>query len=134
METWGRKERARLRRALSARYPWVTGSDLGPAAVAAGECDRCGAEPRLASPCGPPPPLPRPARPDWGLGARCLLTLGEEVWCGAHGTEGDEARAWVRSLPPEADTVARLWWVATGEVRVDPRLLADARRLAVLPS
>ncbi|MBA2730341.1 MAG: hypothetical protein H0U48_06285 [Euzebyaceae bacterium] len=33
-----------LRRALRQRYAWLDHPDLGPAAVDAGECDRCGAE------------------------------------------------------------------------------------------
>lgn len=120
----------RLRAALLARYPWLAATDLGPQAVSAGECDRCAAEARLVAPCGPPPPdlRARPG-PEWGLGRRCTLELGDDVWCGGHAAEGEEARAWLARLPPEADTVARLWWVATGEVGLDPALRAGAARL-----
>ena len=124
--------RGALRRALLARYPWLRDPDLGPASVEAGECDACGAEPRMAAPCGPPPPLPGPAGPNWALGRRCLLAYGDQVWCGGHETEAAVVVAWVRALPEEADTAARLWWVATGEVRLDPGLVDAARRLALL--
>jgi hypothetical protein len=37
-------------------------------------------------------------------------------------------------LPSEADTAARLWWVATGEVRLDPALVASLSRQLGLPT
>lgn len=121
-----------LRRALLARYRWLADVDIGPQSVTAGECDRCGAEARLVAPCGPPPvDLRRPAGPEWGLGRRCTSELGDDIWCGGHAAEGAHARAWLAALPDEADTVARLWWVATGEVALDPALIEVARRLAL---
>jgi len=121
-----------LRDALLARYPWVGGTELGPQAVEAGECDVCGAEARLAAPCGPAPPVLRGcAGPGWAVGRRCLEALADDIWCGGHSEEGEQARAWAGALPAEADDVARLWWVATGEVRMDPLLLRRAADLAL---
>lgn len=126
-----------LRRALLARYPWVGDAEHGPQSVEAGECDRCGAEARLVAPCGPPPPDGFGSRaggrmgPDWALGRRCAAELGLDGWCDGHEDEARGALAWIAALPPEADEVARLWWVATGEVRVDPAILGAARRLAL---
>ncbi|MGH8932806.1 MAG: hypothetical protein ACRDZO_19840 [Egibacteraceae bacterium] len=111
------------------RYPWVDCTEFGPRAVEAGECDRCGAEARLVAPCGPPPRGVAGARPGWALGRRCALECGLDAWCSGHETEGQRALAWLSALPPEADDVARLWWVATGEVRVDGELLRRAQRL-----
>lgn len=112
-----------LRQALRERYPWVLAAEHGPRAVDAGECDRCGAEARLVPTCGPIA---------WAaLGRRCAAELGADAWCEGHGAQAASTLAWVASLPDVADDVARLWWVATGEVRVDPALLAVARRLAL---
>lgn len=129
----------RLRRALLERYPWLADTELGPQAVEAGECDRCGAEARLVAPCGPAPAsvvagaAERGERigPSWALGRRCAAALGDEAWCDGHRGDAEAALAWLARLPAEADDVARLWWVATGEVRVDPALVAAARRLAL---
>lgn len=122
-----------LRRALLARYPWLDDADHGPRSVEAGECDRCGAEARLVGPCGPPPAdaVRVGLGPDWGLGRRCAAELGVGGWCDGHEDEALAALRWLAALPPEADDVARLWWVATGEVRVDPAILGIARRLAL---
>lgn len=115
--------RARLRAALVARYPWLTHDDLGPRAVQAGECDGCGAEARLVTTCGPAPAL--------ALGRRCARDRGAEAWCTGHADEAVEALAWLGELPAEADDVARLWWVATGEVRWDPEASARRERLGL---
>ena len=121
-----------MRAVLLARHPWVRGRELGPQAVEAGECDVCGAEARLVTPCGPPPPVLRGrAGPDWAVGRRCLASLGDELWCDGHAADGAQARDWAAALPPEADDVARLWWVATGEVRLDPLLRQRAADLAL---
>lgn len=115
-----------------ARYPWVGGADVGPRAVEAGECDACGAEARLVAPCGPAPSSLRGrVGPDWAVGRRCLVALGDDIWCGGHADEGAGARRWAAALPPEADDVARLWWLSTGEVRIDPALLRRAADLAL---
>ncbi|CAN5831542.1 hypothetical protein BH20ACT7_BH20ACT7_16380 [soil metagenome] len=113
-----------LRRALRRRYPWLDHPDLGPAAVEAGECDRCGVEARLTATCGPTAAAysaeaPLQAGPVF-LGRRCAAAVGTDAWCDGHRQEAVEALAWLKSLPSEADDVARLWWVATGEVRLDP--------------
>lgn len=105
-------DRAGLRAALSARYPWLDVTDHGPRAVEAGDCDRCGLEARLVETCGPVA---------WRyLGRDCAIRLGRDAWCDGHAEAAGTALAWLADLPPEADTVARLWWVATGEVRLDP--------------
>lgn len=120
--TW---DRAALRRALAQRYPWVADAQLGPRSVEAGECDDCGAEARLVPTCGPGAHV--------YLGRRCAARLGAEAWCDGHGDEARSALAWLDGLPPEADAVARLWWVATGEVALDPRLRQAACRRLGLP-
>lgn len=104
--------RRELRATLLARHPWVDDVEVGPRAVEAGECDRCGAEARLVTTCGPT---------RWAsLGRRCAAEVGDRAWCDGHADEGRRRLAHLDRLPPEADAVARLWWVATGEVRLDP--------------
>jgi hypothetical protein len=124
-----------LRRVLLARYPWLGEVDHGPQSVEAGECDRCGAEARMVAPCGPPPSDraagDRGIGPDWALGRRCAAELDVDGWCDGHEDEALAALRWLAGLPDEADEVARLWWVATGEVRVDPTIIGTARRLAL---
>lgn len=44
----------------------------------------------------------------------------EEDWCDGHADEAADALAWLRALPPDADQIAYLWWLATGEVRRSP--------------
>ncbi|MGH3441914.1 MAG: hypothetical protein ACRDUY_07700 [Nitriliruptorales bacterium] len=117
-----RFDREVLRRALLAHYPWLEHDDLGPRAVEGGECDRCGHEARLVETCGPG--LHR------YLGRRCAHRLGEEAWCEGHADTARTALAWLADLPDEADDVARLWWVATGEVQLDPDLMARSPALA----
>jgi hypothetical protein len=122
----------RLRAALLARYPWLGATDVGPQAVEAGECDRCGTEARLVAPCGPPPAgMPGGIGPDWALGRGCASEVGAAGWCAGHAEEAAVALAWLAELPREADDVARMWWVATGEVRPDPSLLRAAERLGL---
>jgi hypothetical protein len=108
-------DKAALRERLRAAYPWLDETEFGPRAVDAGECDRCGAEARLAPTCGPVA---------WAaLGRACAGEVGLDAWCDGHLDEAQQTLAWLAALPDEADDVARLWWVATGEVRVDPTLL-----------
>lgn len=108
--------RRELRAALLARYPWIDHDEVGPRAVEAGECDRCGAEARLVTTCGPT---------QWSsLGRSCAAAVGLRAWCDGH---ADDAATWLGHLdrlPDEADVVARLWWVATGEVRIAAASLA----------
>lgn len=121
--TLTRQERERLREALRGRYPWLDEADLGPRAVEAGECPRCGAEAALVPTCGPV---------SWeALGRRCADEVGERAWCDGHADEAARALAWLSGLPDQADAVARLWWVATGEVRLDAEALARVRRVAL---
>lgn len=110
------ERRRALRGALVERYPWITDPDVGPRAVEAGECDRCGAEARLVTTCGPTP---------WAsLGRLCATAVGLRGWCDGHAEDAARWLAHLRTLPDEADTVARLWWVATGEVRMDAAAVA----------
>lgn len=110
------RRRRALRDVLVSRYPWLADLEIGPGTVEAGECDRCGAEARMVATCGPS---------RWAsLGRRCAADAGISAWCDGH---ADEAVGWLRrlaSLPDEADSIARLWWVATGEVRLDDTAVA----------
>jgi hypothetical protein len=97
--------------------PWLAATDVGPQAVDAGTCDRCGAAPRLLPTCGP-------------TGARavcrdCAAALGDEGWCEGHRDEGVAARTWAAALPGRWADVVTLWWVATGEVRLAADALPD---------
>lgn len=97
--------KAELRERLRAAHPWLDDLRFGPRNVSAGECDRCGAEPRLVLTCGPS---------GGEYGRRCAEP---DDWCDGHADEADEARAWLDALPPDADEIAWLWWLSTGEVR-----------------
>lgn len=123
MSAQRREERAALRDALRARYPWLDEERFGPRAVEAGECDRCRAEARMVTTCGP---VAWPA-----LGRRCAAEVGADAWCDGHRDEREQALAWLADLPDLADKVARLWWVSTGEVKLDPALLDGLRREAL---
>lgn len=116
-------QRRSLRDALIARYPWIEHDDIGPRAVEAGECDRCGHEARMVTTCGPT---------HWAsLGRACATEVGVQAWCDGH---AENALAWLESLaelPEEADAVARLWWVATGEVRTEVAGLRPLLRKAL---
>jgi hypothetical protein len=119
------QRRRELRAALVRRHPWIDDVDLGPRAVEAGECDRCGAEARMVTTCGPV---------EWAeLGRRCAAEVGAAAWCDGHIDEAIVLLRRLRALPDEADTVARLWWVATGEVRLDAAATATMLATA-LPS
>jgi hypothetical protein len=119
-----RFDKAVLRDALLSHHPWLDRDTVGPRAVAAGECDRCGHEARMVEICGSG--LHR------YLGRRCAEAIGADAWCEGHREEAEAAIAWLRELPEEADDVARLWWVATGEVRLDPALVARSDALAAV--
>jgi hypothetical protein len=110
-----------LQRVLGERYPWVRDLEIGPRAVEAGECDACGLEPRLVQTCGPGPVY---------LGRRCAAAAGTAAWCAGHEDEADAALRTLAALPAEADDVARMWWVATGEVAVDVAWDPALRRTA----
>jgi hypothetical protein len=115
--------RRALRAALLQRHAWIAHEEIGPQAVEAGECDRCGREARLVTTCGPT---------SWAsLGRACALEVGARAWCDGH---REEAESWLQllaGLPREADMVARLWWVATGEVRLDPSAVEPLVRRAL---
>lgn len=61
------------------------------------------------------------------LCAACAVEVGADGWCDGHAEGGARARRWAASLPPEWATVTRLWWVATGEARLDAAWLQVAR-------
>lgn len=110
-----------MREAVRSTYPWVDLTDRGPRSVEAGECDRCGAEPRLLATCGPV---------SWtALCRSCALELGHVAWCEGHADVAAGLLAWARGLPAEWPTVCRVWWVATGEVRLAHLGTAAAARL-----
>ena len=109
---------------MAQRWPWVNDGELGPSAVEAGECDGCGAEARVVATCGP--------SAERYLGRRCVAARGVGAWCDGHADEAAAAVAWTAALPREADDIARLWWVATGEVRLDPRLRQELVALALV--
>jgi hypothetical protein len=109
--TWpsGAPRKDELRAMLRAAHPWLDHEELGPRNVEAGECDRCGDEARLVLTCGP----------DGGrLGRACAIAQGVDAWCEGHESEAVAALHWLAGLPADADQAARLWWLATGEVRL----------------
>lgn len=119
MATPDHLDRPGLRDALRRAYPWVTDPGVGPRAVEAGECDRCGRRPRCIPTCGPVA---------WtALCVDCAAEVGDDAWCDGHHDEGRAHRAWGARLPAEWPTVVRLWWVATGEVGVDDAWVRSAR-------
>lgn len=97
--------KAELRERLRREHPWLDDDRFGPRNVVAGECDRCGAEPRLVQTCGPG---------GGEYGRRCATP---EDWCDGHADEAADALAYLRGLPDDADDLAWLWWLSTGEVR-----------------
>jgi hypothetical protein len=104
-------DRRALRQRLLVVAPWLARTDVGPQAVEAGPCDRCGQAPRLLPTCGPA-----------GAAAvcrDCARRLGDDGWCAGHQEEGAAARAWAEQLPDRWAELVTLWWIATGEVRVD---------------
>lgn len=108
-----------LRAALRAAYPWLDDPEVGPTTVDAGECDRCARAPRCVPTCGPAA---------WtALCPTCAVDVGVDAWCDGHRADGQAHLAWAAGLPAEWATVVRLWWAATGEVRVDDAWLRLAR-------
>ncbi|HVM18999.1 MAG TPA: hypothetical protein VM307_03460 [Egibacteraceae bacterium] len=120
-----RRQRARLRAELQRRYPFVTDDVIGPSAVESGECDRCGAEARVVSTCGP---IAWPY-----LGRRCVAAVGASGWCDGHAEIAAQIIRTCAQLPDDADVVSRLWWVSTGEVRLDPDLVQRQAAALALP-
>jgi hypothetical protein len=116
-------DRADLRGRLRVLAPWLDATDVGPRAVDAGNCDRCGEQPRLLPTCGPA---------GWAaLCRRCADAVGDDGWCDGHLDEGRDARRWAAALPDRWADVVVAWWVATGELRLDPDAAAP-RILAAL--
>jgi hypothetical protein len=110
-----RRARAALRRALREAEPWLAATDVGPQAVDAGPCDRCGQRPRLLPTCGPTP---------WPALCRdCADGVGLEAWCDGHADDGRAALAWARTLPSHWDVAVTVWWVATGELALESLVL-----------
>lgn len=126
-------DRTTLRAALRVLAPWTTASDTGPAAVDAGECDRCGLQPRWIATCG--------AQPWAQICPDCVMALDTTAFCDGH---HDDAVAHLEAacrLPDDWATITRLAWVATGEATPDDgwiRLVAhqvdDARLRQLLAS
>lgn len=119
-----RFDKAVLREALLTHHPWLDRDDIGPRAVSAGECERCGEEARLVETCGP--------IAHRYIGRECAREIGTDAWCDGHAEDARRYLAWIEELPAEADAVARLWWVATGEAKLDPDLLARSPDLAAV--
>jgi hypothetical protein len=105
----GEVDRRALRRALLAAEPWLGATEVGPASVDAGSCDRCGALPRVIPTCGPAGHA--------ALCRDCALAVGPGGWCDGHRQEGEEARRWAASLPSSWPRTVVLWWFSTGELR-----------------
>ena len=111
MPTLDANDRADLRGRLRVLAPWLDATDVGPRAVDAGNCDRCGAPPRLLPTCGPA---------GWAALCRdCATAVGDEGWCDVHLDDGRAARSWAAALPDRWADVVVAWWVATGELRLD---------------
>lgn len=125
MQPLGRDDQGRLRALLLAEHPWLDRTDLGPSAVDAGECAACGRQPNLVPTCGPGASVV-------ALCAGCAVALGVDAWCSGHRDDAEDALAWIAGLPPEWPSVTRLWWVATGEIDLDPALLATTPAAAEL--
>lgn len=107
--------RSRLRSALSSAAPWLDRPDVGPRAVDAGQCDRCGQHPRLLPTCGPT---------RWRALCRdCGLEVGSDAWCDGHAAHGRQLLRWAGDLPAWWGDAVVLWWVATGEVAAPPATL-----------
>jgi hypothetical protein len=102
-------DRRALRRALLEAEPWLAATEVGPASVDAGTCDRCGEQPRLLPTCGPAGHA--------ALCRGCALALGEDAWCDGHAEEGAAARRWAAELPASWAQTVVWWWFATGELR-----------------
>jgi hypothetical protein len=114
--------RTQLRAALLEVAPWLSATEVGPRAVSAGSCDRCGSAPRLLPTCGP-------TRYE-ALCRACADAEGDDAWCDGHLDDGRSARVWAGELPPRWADAVVLWWVATGELRDHTSLVADPSSLA----
>ena len=111
-----------LRAQLLQAQPWLNDDRFGPRNVNAGDCDRCETEARMVQTCGPG---------GGEYGRRCAR---EEDWCDGHAGEAADALAWLANLPDDADEVAYLWWLSTGEVRPSSSRLPGGTSCAPLPS
>jgi hypothetical protein len=78
--------------------------------VEAGECPRCGREPSFVPTCGPAVAE--------ALCVTCAGDIGTDAWCDGHAGDGEAILARLPDLPAEWAEVTRLWWIATGEVRL----------------
>jgi hypothetical protein len=105
--TWpdGAPPKPALRAALLRDHAWLGHDAYGPRNVVAGDCDRCHAEARLVETCGPG---------GGSYGRRCATP---DDWCDGHADEAAAAIAWLATLPDDANEIAYLWWLGTGEVR-----------------
>lgn len=107
-----REDRRQLQAVLREQAPWLTSTEAGPAAVQAGQCDRCGQRPRLLPTCGP---VAWPA-----ICRACAQQVGTDAWCDGHADDAEELLAWARDLPAWWGDAVVLWWVSTGEVASGP--------------
>lgn len=117
--------RRRLRTVLVETAPWLANPDRGPSSVAAGECGRCDRRPRLVTTCGP-------GAPEAELCGPCAVEVGVDAWCDGHVDDAEALLAWIATLPDDWPALARLWWVATGEIGLDPALLGPGRPAELL--
>lgn len=109
-----------LAAALATVAPWIDDPDVGPRAVDAGECDRCGHQPRWVQTCG---------AQAWRAVCRdCLIELRQDLFCTGHASMAADAVRKARRLPEDWATLTRLAWIATGEVHPDDEWLALVRR------
>lgn len=113
-------DRRALRQALLTAEPWLAATEVGPQAVVSGTCDRCGRLPRLLPTCGP---IAQEA-----LCRSCAEELGDDAWCDGHLDDGRAARRWARTLPDRWADAVVLWWISTGEVRLDATRAPDLSR------
>lgn len=112
-------DRRALRDALAEVAPWTRETDVGPRAVDAGQCDRCGEHPRLLPTCGPVA---------WRALCRdCALVVDTDAWCDGHRSDGERWLEWARSLPAWWGDAVVLSWVAAGEVGFDAEAVHHAR-------
>ena len=107
-------ERRALSAALVAVAPWTADTEAGPRAVDAGQCDRCGDQPRLLPTCGPV---------GWRALCRdCALAVDVDGWCEGHLDDAERLLAWAEQLPAWWGDAVVLAWVASGEVAWDATL------------
>lgn len=106
-----------LRRMLATEAPWLIDGTVGPTTVDAQLCGRCRTDPGIVPVCGPV-----------AFQAACpsCVTARDDLFCDGHQDVAAYARTFSRALPANWREVVLLWWIATGELRVDAALQFDA--------